>query len=397
MDGQTNSPVMFDPSADGFMEDPYPHYAELRRSVPVHEHPSGFWMLSRYADVDALLRSGLSVEKPRPTAPVRSGPSRLKGLALIDRDPPSHTRLRKLVAQAFTARAAGSVEPLVRDVVDDALAEVARDGGGDLVELVAFPLPFTVITRILGMPPLDTARLRTLTRLVVRLGETGSGPEDKAAVAQADAEMVEIVGEAVSHKRRQRGDDLLTALIDAEEDGDRLSHDELVAQVTMLYVAGYETTVNLISGGALVLLRNPEQLRLLRSNPGLAPNAVEEILRHDPPVQMNRRFTVEPYRVGDREIPAGTMVLANLASANRDEDFWGADAEQLRLDRPEARRHLSFGGGAHYCLGGSLARVQGRIAIAELAGRFPGLEQDGDVVWNGMFGLRGVARLPVRV
>jgi len=389
---------MFDPSTDGFMEDPYPHYAELRRHVPVHEHPAGFWMLSRYADVEALLRSGLSVEKPRASdGSGRSRPPRLKGLALIDLDPPAHTRLRRLVSQAFTVRAVGAVEPLVRKLVDDALTALARDGGGDLVEQLAFPLPFTVITRILGMPPLDTVRLRTLTRLVVSLGETGGGPDNKKTIADADAEMVELVSDAISRKRRERGDDLLTALIDAEDHGDRLSHDELVAQVTMLYVAGYETTVNLISGGALALLRNPDQLRLLRSDPDLAHNAIEEILRHDPPVHVNRRFTLEPYRVGDREIPAGTMVLANLASANRDEDFWSPDAEHLRLDRENARRHLSFGGGAHYCLGGSLARIQGRIAVGELARRFPGLEQDGEVVWNGMLGLRGAARLPVRV
>lgn len=401
-----NNPLIFYPFTPEFMEDPYPHYAELRRHVPVHEHPGGFWMLSRYEDVSALLRSGLSVEQrhvgpgPFRDAYAKAGVTdepRLKGLALLDRDPPDHTRLRKLVTQAFTARAINALEPMIRGLVDEALDGIAEAGGGDLVESLAFPLPFTVISRMLGMPPIDTPHMRMLTSLLMRSVELTPDREVMRVIEAADAEIFALVGDAVSRKRREPADDLLTALIAAEDDGDKLTHDELVAQVTMLYVAGYETSVNLISGGALALLRHPDQMELLRAKPELEANAVEETLRYDPPVHTSRRVTLEPYHVGGHDIPAGSFILANLAGANRDEAFWGPDAEELRIDRENARRHLSFGGGMHHCLGATLGRLEGRVALGELVRRFPGLALDGKVEWNGLLSLRGAARLPVRV
>ncbi|MFJ9112619.1 cytochrome P450 [Streptomyces sp. NPDC102283] len=401
-----SEPLIFNPFTPDFMDDPYPHYAELRRHVPVHEHPGGFWMLSRYEDVAALMRSKLSVEQrhvaPGPfrdaytEAGVTDEP-RLKGLALLDRDAPHHTRLRKLVTMAFTARAVNAMEGEIRSLVDEALDGIAAGGGGDLVEALAFPLPFTVISRMLGMPPTDTVRMRTLTHTLMRSVEPTTDPEVMRAVEAADAELFGIVSEAVAWKRHNLADDQLTALITAEDNGDVLSHDELVAQVTMLYVAGHETTVNLISGGALALLRNPEQLELLRAKPELEQNAVEELLRYDAPVHNSRRVTLEPYEVGGYEIPPGSFILANLAGANRDESFFGPDAEELRLDRENARRHVSFGGGMHLCLGAALARIEGRVAIGELVRRFPALRLAGDVEWNGLLSLRGAARLPIEV
>ncbi|MGP3976830.1 cytochrome P450 [Streptomyces sp. 8N114] len=398
--------VIFYPFTQEFMEDPYPHYAELRRHVPVHHHPGGFWMLSRYDDVAALLRSGLSVEQrhvapgPFRDAYAKAGVTekpRLKGLALLDLDPPDHDRLLKLVKQAFTTRAINALEPMVRELVDEALDDIAEAGGGDLVELLAFPLPFAVISRMLGMPPIDTKHLRMLTSLLMRSVELTTDLEVMRVIEAADVEIFELVSDAVSRKRSEPDDDLLTALIAAESDGDKLSHDELVAQVTMLYVAGYETTVNLISGGALSLLRNPEQLELLRAEPELGGNAVEEMLRYEPPVHTSRRVTLEPYHVGGYEIPPGSFILANLAGANRDEEFWGPDAEEFDVRREKARKHLSFGSGMHHCLGAQLSRIEGRVAIGELVRRFPGLSMDGEVEWNGLRSLRGAARLPVRV
>ena len=401
-----SEPFAFNPFTPEFMADPYPHYAEVRRRVPVHEHPGGFWMLSRYEDVLALLRSGLSVEQRNvgpgqfrdayANAGVTDEP-RQKGLTLLDRDPPAHTRLRKLVSAAFTHRAINAMEPQIRALVDEALARIADAGGCDLVEELAFPLPFTVVSRMLGMPPTDNVRLRKLTGTLMRSVEPTTDPEVMQAVEAADAELSELVGDAVDWKRRNPADDLLTALISAEDDGDVLSRDELIAQVTMLYVAGHETTVNLISGGTLALLRNPDQLELLRSKPELEANAVEEMLRFDSPVHNSRRITLEPYHVGGYEIPAGAFILANLAGANHDEDFFGPDAEELRLERENARRHLSFGSGVHHCLGAALARIEGRVAIGELVRRFPALSLDGEVEWNGLLSLRGAARLPVRV
>ncbi|MGW7276550.1 cytochrome P450 [Streptomyces sp. NPDC054864] len=401
-----SEPLIFNPFTPEFMADPYPHYAELRREVPVHEHPGGFWMLSRYADVDALLRSGLSVEQrhvaPGPfrdaytNAGVTDEP-RLKGLALLDRDAPDHTRLRKLVSKAFTPRAIYAMEPRIEALVDEALDDIAAAGGGDLVESLAFPLPFTVISQMLGMPPTDTKRMRYLTNVLMRSVEPTTDPEIMRAVESADAELFDLVGEAVAWKRDNPGDDLLSQLLAVEDHGDVLSHDELVAQVTMLYVAGHETTVNLLSGGTLALLRNRIQLELLRSKPELIENAVEELLRYDAPVHNSRRINLEPYHVGGFEIPPGSFILANLAGANRDEEFFGPDAEELRLDRENARKQLSLGGGIHHCLGAALARIEGRVAIGGLVGRFPDLALDGEVEWNGLLSLRGAARLPVSV
>jgi len=206
-----------------------------------------------------------------------------------------------------------------------------------------------------------------------------------------------MMRDIIAWKRDNPADDLLTALIAAEHDGDRLTEDELVAQVLLLYVAGHETTVNLIGNGAIALLRNPDQLALLRARPDLAANAVEEFLRYDSPVQQSRRITVAPHTVGGREIPAGVFVIAGLASANRDERHFGPDANELRIDREEARTHVSFGAGPHHCLGAALARLEGRLALGKLVTRFPNLSLDGDVEWNGRLNLRGAAKLPVAV
>jgi cytochrome P450 len=181
------------------------------------------------------------------------------------------------------------------------------------------------------------------------------------------------IAQVIADKRRTPGDDLLTALIQAEDNGDVLTDDELTAQVVLLYVAGHETTVNLIANGTIALLRNPEQFARLAANPTLDANAVEELLRYDSPVQQSRRITLAPYEVGGRVIPAGRFVIAGLASANRDEAFWGADADQLRLDRPNAKAQVSFGGGVHHCLGAALARLEGRVALGRLVRRFPDL------------------------
>jgi cytochrome P450 len=176
-----------------------------------------------------------------------------------------------------------------------------------------------------------------------------------------------------------------------------LDDDELIAQTLLLYIAGHETTVNLIAGGTLALLRRPGQFARLRSDPDLAPQAVEELLRYDSPVQASRRITLEPVQVRDTTIPAGAFVMASLASANRDESFWGPDAAELELGRENARQHVSFGAGHHHCLGASLARLEATIAFARLTTRFPDLAMDGDVTWNGRINLRGPARLPVSV
>ncbi|WP_028925479.1 cytochrome P450 [Pseudonocardia acaciae] len=405
---QVDEGYVFNPFQPGFSDDPYPHYAELRAKDPVHEHPLGFWILSRHADVNDLLRSRHSVEErnvaPSPLSELQAqaaGPRDHdpRASSMLDRDPPDHTRLRKLVTKAFTKRAIDALEPLVVELVDAALDRMERaiadTGRADVVEELAYPLPFTVICEMLGMPDTDHARLRELAGTVVRSLEPVTDPELIQAIMAADRELAERIAGVIADKRRAPGDDLLTALIQAEDEGDMLTDEELVAQVLLLYVAGHETTVNLIANGTIALLRNPDQFALLTARPDLDANAVEELLRYDSPVQQSRRITLSPYPVGGREIPTGSFVLAGLASANRDEDFWGPDAAELHLDRPNARAHLSFGGGPHHCLGASLARLEGRVALGRLVRRFPKLAFADTVTWNGRLNLRGPESVPI--
>ena len=401
---QTMPPPVFDPFAPGFTDDPYPQYAALRTGAPAGRHPLGFFLLTRYEDVSGLLRASMSVEDRNITdrqlielreqvygeeAPRRGG------ISMLDRDPPDHTRLRRLVSKAFTPRAVEALRPRITRLVGEMLDAAERRGRVDLVDALAFPLPFAVIAEMLGTPPADHERIRQLSGTVVRSLEPVNDPDTAAAIAAADAELTQIAAEMIAWKRANPAGDLLTALINAEDDGDVLDDDELIAQTLLLYIAGHETTVNLIAGGTLALLRRPDQFALLREQPGLTGNAVEELLRYDSPVQATRRVTLEPVTFSGVQIPAGAFVMALLGSANRDESYWGPDAAELRLDRENARQHVSFGAGPHHCLGASLARLEASIAFAQLAGRFPGLALDGEVTWNGRINLRGPARLPV--
>jgi len=401
---QTLPPPLFDPFAPGFTDDPYPQYAALRAAAPVYQHPLGFWLLTCYGDVSWLLRASLSVEDRN----IAAGPfvqlreqmfgealTRPRRVSMLDRDPPDHTRLRRLVSKAFTPRAVQALRPRITGLVETMLDAAEREGRVDLVGALAFPLPFAVIAEMLGTPPADHERIRQLTGTVVRSLEPVADPALAAAIVAADAELRVIAADMIAWKRAHPADDLLTALINAEDDGDVLDDEELIAQTLLLYIAGHETTVNLIAGGTLALLRHPAQLALLRADPALIDNAVEELLRYDSPVQASRRITLEPVSIGGLTIPAGAFVLANLGSANRDEGFWGPDAAELRLDRATARQHVSFGAGPHHCLGASLARLEAAIALARLTTRFPRLILDGPVTWNGRINLRGPAHLPV--
>ena len=400
------APPAFNPFAPGFAEDPYPQYAALRDGDPVHRTPIGPWLVTRYEDVSRLLRGGLSADRrkiPRDSPLVRrreeiySGRNirRLRSPSMLDLDAPDHTRLRKLVSKAFTPRAIDALRPQVTGLVDELLAAMESARRIDLVDALAFPLPFTVIAGMLGTPPADHERIRQLSGTLVRGLEPVADTAVADAIVAADEELTAVAAEMIAWKREHPGDDMLTALIQAEDEGDTLSDEELVSQTLLLYIAGHETTVNLIAGGALALLRNPGQLAILRENPAIIPGAVEELLRYDSPVQLGRRITVEPVTVGGTEIPPGELVIVSLASANRDERFWGPGAAELRVDRENARQHVSFGAGPHHCLGAYLARMEAAVAFERLLARFPRLALDGNVTWNGRINLRGPARLPV--
>src|SRR6266516_4301500 len=346
---QTMPPPVFDPFAPGFTDDPYPQYAALRNGAPAGRHPLGFFLLTRYEDVSGLLRAGMSVEDrnvtDRELIELREQlygeeATRPRGISMLDRDPPDHTRLRRLVSKAFTPRAVEALRPRITGLVDEMLDAAERQGRVDLVDALAFPLPFAVIAEMLGTPPADHERIRQLSGTVVRSLEPVADPDLIAQIVAADEELTQIAGEMIAWKRANPAGDLLTALIHAEDDGDALDDEELVAQTLLLYIAGHETTVNVIAGGTLALLRHPGQLALLREDPALVGNAVEELLRYDSPVQASRRITLEPVTVGGVTIPAGAFVMASLGSANRDERFWGPGAAELNLRRENARQHV---------------------------------------------------------
>ncbi|GHC53242.1 cytochrome P450 [Streptomyces flavofungini] len=397
---------LFNPFAEGFTDNPYPQYAMLRETAPVYPHPMGFWVVTRYADVFALLRSGASVELRNVTAGAmvnlrQKDESRrtplIDGFSMIDRDAPDHTRLRRLVQKAFTPKSIQALAPRIGELVDGMLDRIAASGRADLVPELASPLPFAVIAEMLGAPPTDHERIRELSATMVRSLEPVADPAVMQAIEAADEELAGITAEMIAWKRKNPADDLMTALIEAEEDGDKLSDDELIAQITLLYIAGHETTVNLLANGTLALLRHPDQLAALRADAALLPNAVDELLRYDSPLQSSRRITVEPTVLSGVEIPAGSFVIGGLASANRDEAHWGPDADKLRLDREGARGHLAFGSGSHHCLGAALARLEATITFERMLPRFPKLALDGEVSWNGRINVRGVASLPVAV
>jgi cytochrome P450 len=399
--------ISFNPFSPGFTDDPYPHFAELRAGNPIEQNELGFWALWRYAEAFEVLRAKMSVQDDKvihvgPMADVYEQVYAEKGLdsgvkSMLDLDPPDHTRLRKLVSKAFTPRTIDRLTPSVEKLVDEALDQIADAGSVNLIDALAFPLPFTVISLMLGMPETDTDKLRELSGTVVRSLEPVPDEATVRAIVDADVELVEIASEAIAWKRSNPADDLLTALINAEDAGDVLSPDELVAQVILLYVAGHETTVNLIGNGTLALLRAPDQAALWRDRPDLDENAIEELLRFDSPVQMSRRITLEDYPVDGAVIPAGSFVIASLASGNRDEAQFGPDADKVRVDRDNARQQISFGAGVHHCLGAALARLEGRVAMSRLIRRFPDLHLDAEPEWNGRVNLRGLANLPVAV
>ena len=397
----------FDP---GFFADPYRQYGVARTLEPVHETPFGPWVLFRHRDVLRLLRDpATSVEDRNAAHSARdellaasAGARVERGTrAMLNLDPPDHTRLRRLVSKAFTPRSIAQLRPRIQAMVDDLLDAVRSraEGRMDVIADLAFPLPFAVINEMLGMPPGDRDQLREWSHTLTRIVDLVVDPDQLTEIFEASDRIAEVAAEAIAWKRtRPDDDDLLARLLAAEDDGDALTDRELIDQVTLLYLAGHETTVNLIGNGTLALLRHPDQLNRLRADPSLGANAVEELLRYDSPVQFSRRIALAPIDLGDRWIEPGAMVLTGLGAANRDPERWGPTADQLDLGRADANQHLSFGMGVHHCLGAALARVEAQVAIGTLVRRFPNLELAADEpAWNGRMVLRGLDELPVTV
>ena len=399
---------MFDPFAPGFAENPYDEYRRQREGESVQQTPFGPWIIFDHAESVRLLRDvTLSVdvrkameiigEDPRDRAKMRAQlfpdkPPR-EDTSILNIDPPDHTRLRKLVSSVFTPRRVADLAPMIERIVDEHLDAVAGREQMDLIADLAFPLPFAVISEMLGMPEGDTAQLREWSHTLVKILDFTIGPEELMAAVMAGENLRDYVAEVIAWKRSNLGDDLLSALILAEDNGDVLSDTELLDQVNLLFIAGHETTVNLIGNGTWALLQNPDQLAMLRDDPSVEATAIDELLRYDSPVQISRRITLEPIDLAGHRVPAGVFVLTSLGSANRDPAAFGPTADRLDLRRTDAARHLAFGSGTHHCLGASLARLEGTIAITRLIRRFPDLRAAGQPAWNGRLVLRGMDSL----
>jgi cytochrome P450 len=402
----TGEPQIFNPFEAGFFEDPYRQYAALREHDPVHHSPLEVWVLFRYDDIVRTLRDpslSVQIDNATPTARMQMFAEQAPGEvergshSILNVDPPDHTRLRRLVSKAFTPKMVHELRPRIQELVDDALDAMVARGEADVIGDLAFPLPFTVISEMLGMPDGNRDEVRGWSHTLTKTLDPILTPEEvQAALAAAD-NMQAHVQNVLAWKREHPSDDLLTGLLAAEDEGDRLSELELLDQVLLLYVAGHETTVNLIGNATLALLGHPDQLARLRADPELDAGAVEELLRYDSPVQFSRRITTADLDVDGTTVPAGTFLLTCLGSANHDEARWGPTADELDLTRADAGQHMSFGNGIHHCLGSSLARTEAQIAIGTLVRRFFHLEHAGEPERNGRVVLRGLESLPVAV
>jgi cytochrome P450 len=386
--------------------DPYLFYTRLRSEDPVHwDETLGFWVLTRYADISAVygdprfsraqgLRRGyerLSREEQAIAEPVY----RTFSKTMFYADPPYHTHLRGLVNTAFTPQAVERMRPRIEQVVDELLDAVQPDGGMDVIRQFAHPLPILVISSMLGLPPEERGRFKAWSDdLFAILGSVPHAPDLMQRAADSLAELTAYLSELSRARRRQPAADLLTALIGAVDTGERLTEEELVANVTILLSAGHETTSNLIGNGLLALLRHPDQMDRLRLQPALMASAVEEMMRYDNPVQIAYRSAAEDVQIGGKVIRAGQLVNSVLAAGNRDPEHY-SEPDRFDISRDEGR-HLGFGLGIHFCIGAPLVRLESQIAFDAILRRFPELRLATDVLeWQEHPIFRGVKQLPV--
>ena len=394
-----------------FKADPYPTYAAMRTDAPLcrrtaMDGQTAIWFITRYDAVAAILRDTRFVKDIRNTmtaderAQVPPSPPMMDLLSnhMLNLDPPDHTRLRALVNKAFTARIVTQMAPRVQRIADQLLDKVQARGHMDLIDEYAFPLPITVIAELLGIPAQDRNRFRQWSSAFVSPSPNLQRSAKKYQKARRLMEdFTGYMGRIIAARRQEPRDDLLTSLIEAEEAGDKLSQDELYSMVSLLIVAGHETTVNLIGNGALALLQHPDQLARLKTDSSLIESAVEELLRYDGPVERaTMRFAAEDVVIKEHVIQRGDAVSLVLAGADRDDAQFDSP-DTLDITRAN-NRHLAFGQGIHYCLGAPLARLEGRIAIATLLHRLPNLRlavPADELRWRTVPIIRGMQHMPV--
>lgn len=401
---------MWNPFDPDFRADPYPFYDRLRTEAPVYLANTGQVVLTRYADVFEVLRSNdvsrdldanAILDETDEIAVRRRARRRGGAKSILNLDPPDHTRLRRLVSKAFTPRAIERLRPRIEQMVDEVLDRAEANGEIELIDELAFPVPFRVISELLDMPTDRADELREWSSALTQGLEPAASMADLDTTEAAINQLVPYLIEIIERRRASPGDDLLSALLAVEDDGDTLSFEELISFVVLLYVAGHETTVNLIGNGVLALLRHPDQLDLWRRDPSLDTSAVDELLRFDGPVQHTVRVAMSPINfdgaLGETiTVEPGHVMLTVLGAANHDPAVF-EQPHRLILDRPNAGKHTAFSAGVHYCLGASLAKLEAGVAITRLIRRFEHIELAGQPHWRDRITIRGVDRLPLSI
>ncbi len=401
---QPEIPLEFNPLLQEFRQNPYPIYHQFREADPVHwSEMFGFWVCTRYDDIVAILRHSQASANPRDwerfddyvEALGGTGPAGdMQSRWMLLKNPPDHTRLRKLVTKAFTPRVVENMRPHVQDIVHDLLDAGQAKGSFDIIQDLAFPLPVIVIAELIGVPTQDREYFKDWTTALARSLDPVITPEIVQTADKATEDLIVYFTTLVAERRDSPQADLLSGLIAAEEEGDKLDEDELLATAILLFAAGHETTMNLIGNGMLALFRNPDQMAKLQAEPALIKTAVEEFLRYDGSVQITARVALEDIEIGGKTIRKNQQALLLLGAANRDPAHF-SDPDRLDITRQE-NPHLTFGHGIHHCLGAPLARVEAQIAINSILHRMPDIHLSTDQLeWRDMLTLRGLQALPV--
>ncbi|MEU5347434.1 cytochrome P450 [Streptomyces sp. NPDC020766] len=397
----------FDPWDQDFLADPYPAYADLRAQGRVHYYePTNQWLVPHHADVSALLRDrrlGRTYQHRfthedfgRTAPPAEHEPFHvLNDHGMLDLEPPDHTRIRRLVSKAFTPRTVERLRPYVDRLASELVGELVAAGGGDLLTVVAEPLPVAVIAEMLGIPESERAQLRPWSADICGMYELSPSQETAEKAVRASVEFTEFLRELIEVRRKEPGDDLVSGLIAAYDEGDRLSEQEMISTCVLLLNAGHEATVNATVNGWWALFRNPGQLAALRADRGLVGTAVEELMRYDTPLQLFERWVLDEIEVDGTVIPRGSEVALLFGSANHDPAVF-AEPEALDLSRPE-NPHISFSAGIHYCIGAPLARIELAASMGALLDQAPALRLATEPERKPNFVIRGLEGLLVEV
>ena len=382
------SGVSYDPTSAAILSDPYDTYDRLRAKDPVHRiRLINAWVLTRYEDVDTVLRDHRRFSKDDGIED--------EYRSMLHHDPPDHTRLRSLVSKAFTPRSVRELHPRVHRIVAELLHDLDGKDRFDLIESLAFPLPVTVIAEMLGVPPQDMDRFNRWSNDISLTIEPSLRDDQIRRVQRATDELYEYFEGIIEQRQREPQDDMITALLNAEDEGDKLTRPELLGTLVLLLVAGNETTRNLIGNGMRALLKNPDQLQRLRDNPDLLDSAIDELLRYDSPVQLDGRLVHSDVEVAGHQIRAGQRVLCAIGAANRDPSAFTAP-DKLDIARSE-KSNIAFGRGIHHCLGAPLAMLEARAAFSALLDRFSRIELIAEPIYREQVVLRGLEELWVEV